>query len=335
MRWDEITDEDEDVLEMRIMQQNLRRRKVGRVLGYGTLILGGLTAAALAIGVALNSQHGITSRLGLGDVKISLDERCSSLNTAGIAGGETKFTDCVTPQGTHLLQEHSAFEVLEANYEFVPASKDTKGYQGGWGSRLGSSDQKLGIPSDCHKIINVGKSAGKKYIVCEAPDQTVYMREFSDWGIFEATYVFSRLADKDNYQGGWASRLGSKAQELKIPDQCDEIKSAGRTASTKYVDCELTNGDRMLQEFSDFGVLQATYILSKDAKKGLYQGGWVSRLGGKTQQLKLPEECTSVKNVGKSGSTKYVVCDTLKGSPILKEFSDLGLLEATYRFESN
>ncbi len=299
-----------------------------------------LMGMAAAMGLAsCNYQGGCFSRWGLGDATITLEDRCTSLNTAGkFKGSEEdapsiKFSDCVTKDGTHILKEHTDWGIIESSYEFVPAgTPGTGGYQGGWGSRLGGDDQKLPVPGDCARILNVGKSGSKKYIACESTDGFAYLREFSDWGVFEATYLFAKEGRKDFYQGGWFSRLGGTPQVLALPEECVKVRSAGRTRNTKFVDCELQNGDRMLREFTDFGVFEAAYIFSRDQKSDFYQGGWLARVGGKPTIIQVPEDCKSIKNVGKAGSTKYIVCEAIEGAPFLQEFSDWGVFEARYRF---
>ncbi|MFC1697650.1 hypothetical protein ACFL1H_04930 [Nanoarchaeota archaeon] len=304
------------------------------------LVLGvGLVSTASLLGGCSLYQGGSLSRLGMGDPELQLPSECVDVNYAGkYPSGEettTKFVDCITSRGTHILKEYKDWAIFEAQYEFVPegVAKDPT-YQGGWGSRLDGDKKKLIIPKDCNKILNIGKAGTRKYIACEMQEGTYLLREFSDWKVFQASYIFSKDAKTGlKYQGGWNSRLGGKAQVLPMPQGCEIIKHIGRTGNKKYVDCTTKEGLRMLKEFKDWGVLEASYIFTDDAKDGFrYQGGLVSRFGGEPQKLKLPDDCLKIKNVGRSASTKYVVCENSSGEDFLKEYSDLGVFEATYRF---
>lgn len=338
MKWQDAVDMDDDVLEYQLTAQRLRRRRNAKIGAVATLVVGSLVTAGIYFGVMSQSQSGLTSRLGMGDSTVELEDRCETLNAAGkfVSGdSQKKFTDCITSDGTHVLKEHTTWSMLEPSYQFIirdTTDPKAPGYQGGWVSRLGGDDQSLGVSPDCTEIINTGKDGKKKFIVCKSEDEIAYLTEFSDLGVLEATYIFTREGRDQIYQGGWVSRLTTIPQELSLPKECLEVKTAGRTGRKKFVDCELENQDRMLQEFTDAGALQATYIFTHDETDNFYQGGWVSRVGGKPKMLTIPKECTSVINVGKAGRTKYITCNTENG-PMMQEYSDFGLLEATYRFE--
>jgi hypothetical protein len=71
------------------------------------------------------------------------------------------------------------------------------GSQSGTMSRLGGDAVLLQVPSDCVQIINVGRSKSTKYVTYLSIDGEIVMKEFSDYGVFEATYVLSGKYDKD------------------------------------------------------------------------------------------------------------------------------------------
>lgn len=61
--------------------------------------------------------------------------------------------------------------------------------QSGLTSRFGGDRIELERPSDCAKVINMGKSGDTKFLVYETNDGEVVMKEYSDWGVLEAEYV--------------------------------------------------------------------------------------------------------------------------------------------------
>jgi len=269
----------------------------------------------------------------MGVAYMRLDVRCQSLAAAGISDEGVRWTDCVTGDGSHLLQEHSDWGMLEAEYLFT-ADAEERTYQGGWAARLGLGEQELRVPGDCVRIINVGKHAGTKYIVCESEDGTVFMREFSDWGLFEATYEFQGGPRRSLYQGGWRSRLGGEPAVLPLPEPCEELLHVSVNGDDVLIDCRLPDDTRLLQEYTPFGYLQATYIFGRGDDSGVYQGGWVSRLGGEPQRLTVPAECDEVVSLTKWRGRKLLTC-AIEGHEAyaMYEFRDWGLLEAEYRIE--
>jgi hypothetical protein len=63
------------------------------------------------------------------------------------------------------------------------------GCQSGCFSRLGAGPAKLPIPTDCAKVISLGKGdKGGKYLSYLATDGKIKMKEYSDYGVLEAEY---------------------------------------------------------------------------------------------------------------------------------------------------
>jgi len=62
------------------------------------------------------------------------------------------------------------------------------GCQSGCTSRYTGRTTKLPCPKEVHQIINMGKSDGTKYLVYRDIEGRIFMREYSDLGVFEATY---------------------------------------------------------------------------------------------------------------------------------------------------
>lgn len=71
------------------------------------------------------------------------------------------------------------------------------------------------------------------------------------------------------------------------------------------------------------------------------QMGTVSRVGGGPAKLEAPKDCHQVINMGHNGKGgKFLCYRTIDGVVKLKEYSDLGILEAEYElsgmtFDSN
>lgn len=63
-------------------------------------------------------------------------------------------------------------------------------------------------------------------------------------------------------QSGMFSRWTGKAVELPVPDDCVRIINFGKTGSTKYLSYINSDGEAIMHEYSDHGVLEATYKLS-------------------------------------------------------------------------
>ena len=60
------------------------------------------------------------------------------------------------------------------------------------------------------------------------------------------------------------------------------------------------------------------------------QSGCTSRYTGGTTKLKCPEDAYQIINMSKSESNKYLFYRTKEGKLMLKEYSDVGVFEATY-----
>jgi hypothetical protein len=63
------------------------------------------------------------------------------------------------------------------------------------------------------------------------------------------------------------------------------------------------------------------------------QSGMFSRWTGSAVELPVPEDCVRVLSLGKTGSTKYLSYINAKGEVVMHEYSDYGLLEATYKLD--
>jgi hypothetical protein len=63
------------------------------------------------------------------------------------------------------------------------------------------------------------------------------------------------------------------------------------------------------------------------------QSGMFSRWTGTAVVLPMPKDCVRVINFGKTGKTKYLSYLNSKGEVVLHEYSDHGILEATYKIE--
>lgn len=63
------------------------------------------------------------------------------------------------------------------------------------------------------------------------------------------------------------------------------------------------------------------------------QSGMFSRWTGSAVKLPMPEDCVRVINLGKTGKTKYLSYLNNKGEVVLHEYSDHGILEATYKID--
>lgn len=65
--------------------------------------------------------------------------------------------------------------------------------QSGFRSRLGGEPVQLATPSDCKNIITLGRTEnGTKYIVYETNNNEIKMKEYSDYGVFEAEYFVKK-----------------------------------------------------------------------------------------------------------------------------------------------
>jgi len=60
-------------------------------------------------------------------------------------------------------------------------------------------------------------------------------------------------------QSGIFSRWTGAAVKLPVPDDCVRIISFGRTSEVKYLSYINTQGQAVLHEYSDHGILEATY----------------------------------------------------------------------------
>ena len=63
------------------------------------------------------------------------------------------------------------------------------------------------------------------------------------------------------------------------------------------------------------------------------QSGVFSRWTGSTVKLPVPKDCVRIINFGKTGKTKFLSYINTKGEAILHEYSDYGLLQATYKID--
>lgn len=63
------------------------------------------------------------------------------------------------------------------------------------------------------------------------------------------------------------------------------------------------------------------------------QSGMFSRWTGNAVELPMPKDCVRVINFGKTGDIKYLSYLNNKGEVILREYSDRGVLEATYKID--
>jgi len=63
------------------------------------------------------------------------------------------------------------------------------------------------------------------------------------------------------------------------------------------------------------------------------QSGIFSRWTGKPVKLPAPKDCVRIVSMGKTANTKYLSYITSDGRVILREYSDYGVLEATYELE--
>lgn len=63
------------------------------------------------------------------------------------------------------------------------------------------------------------------------------------------------------------------------------------------------------------------------------QSGMFSRWTGNAVKLSMPPDCARIINFGKTGKTKYLSYVNNKGEVILREYSDHGILEATYQID--
>lgn len=83
-----------------------------------------------------------------------------------------------------------------------------------------------------------------------------------------------------------------------------------------------------------FAVLVVLVIFAFFAIFGLRgcasQSGYFSRWTGNAVELPVPEDCVRVINMGKTGKTKYLSYVNDKGQVMMHEYSDHGILEATY-----
>jgi hypothetical protein len=66
------------------------------------------------------------------------------------------------------------------------------GCQSGCTSRYTGGTTKLPLPNDYQKAIGFGKSDATKYLMYETKDGALKVKEYSDVGMFEATYEFTR-----------------------------------------------------------------------------------------------------------------------------------------------
>jgi hypothetical protein len=65
------------------------------------------------------------------------------------------------------------------------------GCQSGCTSRYTGGTTKLPAPTDIHKPIGFGKSKTTKYLSYLNKDGVLMVKEYSDGGVFEATYEFT------------------------------------------------------------------------------------------------------------------------------------------------
>lgn len=63
------------------------------------------------------------------------------------------------------------------------------------------------------------------------------------------------------------------------------------------------------------------------------QSGIFSRWTGNAVALPMPKDCARIINFGKSGDTKYLSYVNNRGEVLLHEYSDHGILEATYKID--
>ena len=61
--------------------------------------------------------------------------------------------------------------------------------QSGFASRITGKPVELQAPSDCKRILNMGKTESTKFIVYENDRGEIVMKEYSDWGILQGQYV--------------------------------------------------------------------------------------------------------------------------------------------------
>ena len=59
--------------------------------------------------------------------------------------------------------------------------------------------------------------------------------------------------------------MGGKAVELKKPDDCKRVINMGKSQDTKYIVYETKDGDVKMKEYSDWGVLEAEYVVPQGA----------------------------------------------------------------------
>ena len=69
--------------------------------------------------------------------------------------------------------------------------------QSGFVSRFTDAKTELPAPSDCKRIINMGKTESTKFIVYENVRGEIIMKEYSDWGIIEGEYVVTGYSTKE------------------------------------------------------------------------------------------------------------------------------------------
>jgi len=72
------------------------------------------------------------------------------------------------------------------------------GCQSGCTSRYTGGTTKLPVPTDAVQIINMSKSGKNKYIVYRDINNKVIMKEYTDFGVFEAAYELENITVDGN-----------------------------------------------------------------------------------------------------------------------------------------
>jgi hypothetical protein len=106
--------------------------------------------------------------------------------------------------------------------------------------------------------------------------------------IFGGAFLYKGCAP----QSGLTSRFGGKAIVLEKPDDCKRVINMGRGDTAKYIVYETFDGDVKLKEYSDYGILEAEYIVPKGAveREGRYTEAIVKELEGLQETFKNNKE---------------------------------------------
>jgi hypothetical protein len=80
-------------------------------------------------------------------------------------------------------------------------------------------------------------------------------------------------------------------------------------------------------------ILVVLFFMAFGIKGCAGQSGFFSRWTGVAVKLPVPEDCVRIINFSKTGETKLLSYINDKGEAVMHEYSDHGVLEATYKID--